>query len=86
MGNSRSRAFFLSYGICLNAMMSPFPTPILLALGHYRQGKLEGNFLIKDEGLAAFKLSQVMRRKTGIQRGFKFCLGTVVELHSEPRN
>lgn len=48
--------------------MSSFPTPIQLASGHHRQGKLEGNFHIKDEGLAGFKLSQVMQRKTGIWR------------------
>lgn len=35
--------------------MSPFPTPIQPASGHHRQGKLEGNFHIKDEGLAGFK-------------------------------
>lgn len=57
-----------SHGICLNGVMSSFPTPIQLASGHHRQGKLEGNFHIKDEGLAGFKLSQVMQRKTGIWR------------------
>ena len=53
--------------------MSPFPTPIQPALGHHRQGKLEGNFHIKDEGLAGFKLSQVMQRKTGILGQGSFC-------------
>lgn len=66
-GRRRSLLSF-SYGICLNGVMSSFPTPIQLAPGHHRQGKLEGNFHIKDEGLAGFKLSQVMRRKTGIWR------------------
>lgn len=54
--------------------MSPFPTPIQLASGHHRQGKLEGNFHIKDEGLAGFKLSQVVKRKTGIHRPGSFLL------------
>ena len=69
MENSFSRSFFfssLSYGICLNGVMSPFPLPHPNPpSGHHRQGKLEGNFHIKEEGLAGFKLSQVMQRKTG---------------------
>lgn len=47
-------AFFLSYAICLNAVMSLFPTLIQPTSGHHRQGKLEGNFHIKDIGLACF--------------------------------
>lgn len=69
MEDGRRRSLLsLSHGICLNGVMSSFPTPIQLASGHHRQGKLEGNFHIKDEGLAGFKLSQVMQRKTGIWR------------------
>ena len=46
--------------------MSPFPLPHPNPpSGHHRQGKLEGSFYIKKEGLAGFKLSQVMQRKTG---------------------
>lgn len=70
---SRSFFFFLSYGICLNGVMSPFPTPIQPASGHHRQGKLEGNFHIKDEGLAGFKLNQVMQRKQVFTGRVHFC-------------
>lgn len=43
---------------------SPLPHPNPPS-GHHRQVKLEGNFHIKEKGLAGFKLNQVMQRKTG---------------------
>ncbi|TNN54672.1 hypothetical protein EYF80_035154 [Liparis tanakae] len=39
--------------------MSSFPTYTPPASGHYRRGKLEGDFHIKDEGVAGFKSARL---------------------------